>query len=294
MDFDWNDLRYFLSVLELGSTKRAAQALRVDQTTCARRVAALETSLGLELFDRNSGRYRPTPAALSLKANAEAASVSIRAFSEEAAKLRRAANQKIRLTAEETLAPRFIVPAVTRFAELHPEIHIELDLSRDYRDLERGEADMAVRPVAFDPPDPALIGRKLLDDPYGVYCSADYPDPPTCREEIGRHPIICLESTLPRIEAAGLGRNVRHVVNAMSGLAAMIRSGAGVGGLPKSVADLTTGLRLCFDVFPTSVWLFYPRRMRGVPGVKELGRVLAEQFEAGSRMSAQEHSKAAP
>ena len=52
---DWNDLRYFLAVARTGSTLAAGRALRVSQTTAARRVTALEESLGLVLFDR-----RPT------------------------------------------------------------------------------------------------------------------------------------------------------------------------------------------------------------------------------------------
>ena len=283
MTFVWDDLRYFVAVLEHGSTKRAAAALRVEQTTVARRIAALEGNLGLELFDRTSGRYRPTETALSLRPSADLVLGALRTFSAEAASRRRSTTHKIRLTAEDSLAERFIVPAVARFAETHPEIQVEIDLSREYRDLERGEADMAVRPLALDPPDPNLIGRKLIDDPYGVYCSDEYPCPPTSREDMRQHPIVCLESTLPRIEAAGLGANVRHVVNAMGGVAAMIRSGAGVGGLPKSVAEATPGLRLCFDLLPTSIWLFYPRRMRGAPGVKELGQVIARQFREAPR-----------
>ena len=38
---DWNDLKYFLSVADRGSTLRAARDMRVSQTTVARRIAAL-------------------------------------------------------------------------------------------------------------------------------------------------------------------------------------------------------------------------------------------------------------
>ena len=48
----WNDLRYFLAVAERGSPLSAGRAMRVSQTTVARRIAALEQALGLPLFDR--------------------------------------------------------------------------------------------------------------------------------------------------------------------------------------------------------------------------------------------------
>ena len=40
--FDWNDLRYFLAVAREGSTIGAASALKVNQSTVQRRLAALE------------------------------------------------------------------------------------------------------------------------------------------------------------------------------------------------------------------------------------------------------------
>ena len=50
--YDWGDLKYFLAVAKAGSTLAAARALNVNQTTVARRIAALESDLKLKLFDR--------------------------------------------------------------------------------------------------------------------------------------------------------------------------------------------------------------------------------------------------
>ena len=52
---DWNDLRYFLAVARDGSTLAAGRALRVSQTTVARRIAALEAGAWLSACSR-SGR----------------------------------------------------------------------------------------------------------------------------------------------------------------------------------------------------------------------------------------------
>lgn len=47
--FDWNDLKAFLAVAREGSTLGAARSLRVNQTTVARRIEALEAAVGLKL-----------------------------------------------------------------------------------------------------------------------------------------------------------------------------------------------------------------------------------------------------
>ena len=49
---DWNDIRAFIAVADTGSTLAAGRALRVSQTTAARRVAALEAA------PRSGGRTR--------------------------------------------------------------------------------------------------------------------------------------------------------------------------------------------------------------------------------------------
>lgn len=60
---DWNDLRYVLELARHRSLSAAARALKVNHATVARRIAALETALGLVLFERQAKGYRPTAAA---------------------------------------------------------------------------------------------------------------------------------------------------------------------------------------------------------------------------------------
>ena len=50
----------FLAIHRAGSLSAAAGPLGVTQPTCGRRLAALETSLGLRLFDRTPDGLRIT------------------------------------------------------------------------------------------------------------------------------------------------------------------------------------------------------------------------------------------
>ena len=49
---DWEDLKTFLAVAEMGTVRRAAEHLRVHHATVGRRIARLEQSTGSRLFDR--------------------------------------------------------------------------------------------------------------------------------------------------------------------------------------------------------------------------------------------------
>lgn len=73
-------LRYFLAVVDAGSTLKAAEAVLVAQPSLSRQLRRLEGELGLALFDHSGGRLRLTavghrfvPIARDLIARAEAA-----------------------------------------------------------------------------------------------------------------------------------------------------------------------------------------------------------------------------
>lgn len=68
----WDDLRAFLAVAQLGSLRRAADALGVTQPTVSRRLRDLEADLGLPLFERDRDGHRLTAAGAVLLPEARA------------------------------------------------------------------------------------------------------------------------------------------------------------------------------------------------------------------------------
>ena len=66
VSFDWNCARAFLATLEKGSLSAAAKALNLTQPTLSRQVAALESELGVTLFERLGKGLEPTKSGLEL------------------------------------------------------------------------------------------------------------------------------------------------------------------------------------------------------------------------------------
>jgi len=69
--YNWGDLRFFLATARKGSTLAAARDLSVNQTTIARRIAALEAALSVRLFDRHQDGYRLSEAGAAVFTQAE-------------------------------------------------------------------------------------------------------------------------------------------------------------------------------------------------------------------------------
>ena len=143
--FDWNDLKYFLAVAESGSTLAAAQALRVSQTTVARRIAALEAATGVTLFERRQAGYALTPVGEAMLASAAGVRDAALRFEEGAGARSRDAGGMVSITAMEIFAVTLLPPILRDLRAAHPGIHIHLDTSDEPRDLGAGQADIAIR-----------------------------------------------------------------------------------------------------------------------------------------------------
>src|SRR5438552_3716169 len=113
---DWNDLRYFLAVARGGSTLAAGRALRVSQTTVARRIAALEEALGVHVFEKRQAGYALTPAGQDLLERAEQVESAATAFSDAASAQSRDVSGTVKITTEEVYAITLLTPLLR---ELH-------------------------------------------------------------------------------------------------------------------------------------------------------------------------------
>jgi len=101
---NWDDLRIFLAVAELGSLRRAAEMLGVSQPTVGRRLRALEADLGQPLFDRDRDGHRPTPAAEALLPQARAVETAARRVESSARTLVGGLSETVRVAAGEWAA----------------------------------------------------------------------------------------------------------------------------------------------------------------------------------------------
>lgn len=287
---DWNDLRYFLAVARGGSTLSASRALRVSQTTVARRITALEQALTLNLFEKRSSGYVLTPAGADILAHAEAVEAAALGFDSAASASTRDTSGTVRLTAEEIFSVTLFAPLLRELHDLHPEIMIELDSGQALRDLGAGEADIALRSTVGDQA-AGLVGRRICTDDWTLYCSRDYAERrgvPKSIDELRNHALIGggggnlwrhYEAWLKQL---GLADQVAMHHASSTGLLSGVRSGFGIAVLPCVVADAEPDLIRCLAPRPGHgriLWLLTHERVRRAPRVRTVIDFLYERLK---------------
>lgn len=286
---DWNDLRYFVAVAREGSTLSASRALRVSQTTVARRIAALEQALGFPIFEKRQAGYALTPAGQDLLSRAEDVERSANRFVEAASGQARDLKGTVKLTTEDIYAQGLLAPILRELHDRHPEIVIELDTSQKVVDLGSGAADIALRSSSSEQP-AGLVGRRLCIDDWTLYCSRDYASrngAPTSLEELRHHPIVgggggnLWRHYEAWLKSLGLEEQVAMHHATSTGLLSAVRSGFGIAVLPCVVADGDPELLRCLDPRTEHgrvLWLLTHERVRHAPRVRAVIDFLYERL----------------
>ncbi|WP_085577443.1 MULTISPECIES: LysR family transcriptional regulator [unclassified Pseudomonas] len=248
---NWDDAKVFLAVCRESTLRGAARVLGVDQATVGRRVTALEQSLGAKLFLRTSDGY-------ALTTVGEAALLSVEKMEHSALELERRIqgmderlSGNVRVSTTDSLAIDFLIPAIARLHELHPDVRVQLDASTQFSSLAKREADIAVRNAR--PDDPDLIARRIAHWPVGLFASQAYvdargvPSPGTAFEG---HDLVVYqpyvkagkEVTLAS-EPVGRGRIVAGLSSSLL-VRRSIAAGIGVGEIPVYMGERDGLVRL--------------------------------------------------
>jgi len=291
---DWNDLRYFVSVAEQGSTLKAGRALHVSQTTVARRIAALEEAIGLSLFERRAAGYALTPDGEDLLRHARQVSAAAEQFAQAAGSRTRDLSGTVRLTTQDIFMV-LLSPMLRDLHQRHPDILIEFDEGQQMRDLGAGEADIALRSVA-DLQGGGIVGRRLCNDDWTLYCSREYADAngvPSTREELKKHAFIggggggLWKAYSAWLDDLGLQEQVIMHHGSATGMLSAIRSGLGIAVLPTILADAQPDLVRCIPPkthHKRSLWLLTHERVRHTPRVRAVIDFLYERLSNHVRM----------
>jgi DNA-binding transcriptional LysR family regulator len=238
---DWDDIRICLAVERARTFAQAGALLGLNATTVARRLSALEESLGAKLFERRPEGCVATELCARLLARGERMEAEMLALSRDLAGGDQRLEGKVRITATEMMATRFIAPHLGRFRARCPELELELVCTSERLDLARREADISLRLAR--PEEDQLVIKRLAAVDLGLYAARGYVEEHGQPESFAGHHAVFfadvrsfarenawLEQTLQGARVALRSDSVSSVYGACVG-------GAGIALLPRIVAD---------------------------------------------------------
>jgi DNA-binding transcriptional LysR family regulator len=268
---DWTLWRSFAAVVADGSLSAAARRLGLSQPTLGRHVEALETDLGVALFDRTLQGLKPTEAALRLyepvreaeKALAEAAMVAEGSATELAG--------TVRITSS-TVTSNYILPPILRDIRTEfPSIAVELVPSESVENLLLREADIAVR--MFRPTQLELIARKLGEIPIVACAHESYllaRGTPQGVNDLVSHDLIGFDrSEVILTVAKAMGFDLKRSnftvrTDSQTAMWELMRAGLGIGFAQLGMVREAPGMRRLLPGFfapPLEVWLTTHREL---------------------------------
>lgn len=281
---DWDKLRIFQAAAEAGSFTHAGETLGLSQSAVSRQVSALEGDLGAPLFHRHARGLILTEQGETLLKAVHDVSMKLEAVRSRLIDSRDKPSGDLRVTTTLALGANWLSSRLGEFADLFPEVKLQLLLSDDELDLGMREADVALR--LREPMQPDLIRRRLFTVHFHAYASAEYlkkAGQPRTIEDLDQHRLVAFGAPtathllydLNSLLVVGREpRNPRTPHLSINNLAAIIRAvehGVGIAVLPDYCVAPNSGLvRLLpqADMPEMDCFLVYAEEMKNVARVQ--------------------------
>lgn len=157
---DIEDLAAFAVLIEAGSFTEAAARLGCSKGRLSRQISRLERSYSVLLLHRTTRSLSLTSAGAALLPQARELVAHAQRARSIVASIRDEIAGEVRITVPVSLGETLCNGLLTDFADLYPQVGIELELDNATRDLRRERFDLAIRGRVDT--DERLVARPLL------------------------------------------------------------------------------------------------------------------------------------
>lgn len=276
-DLDWDQLRIFLAVARAGQFLGASRRLALDQATVTRRIRALESSLGVRLFDRQTTGSVLTEAGRDVLAHAERVETEVLHLASMRAKSGDSVEGKVRIGAPDGFGTLFLASRLVPLVDRHAGLDLELvPLPRSFS-LSKREVDLAV--TVERPAVGRITVRKLTDYSLSLYAGSGYlasAPPLRTRQDLALHrhvtyvPDLLFAPTLDVRAELGLEAARTFQCASVLGQIAAVESGMGLGLLHDYAASASPGLALVLPKlrFVRTYWIVTHADVARAPSVR--------------------------
>ncbi|MDY6890800.1 MAG: LysR family transcriptional regulator [Pseudomonadota bacterium] len=142
---NYQDLYYFIKVVEKGSLVAAARYLDIPTSTLSRRLQAFEQDLGYKLVHRSSKKFGLTESGQRFYNSLSNVVSELERRSEDVNSELSSMSGDIKITAPLSVGHHYVKTWVFEFMEINPRISVEMFLSNENVDLVKNSIDIAFR-----------------------------------------------------------------------------------------------------------------------------------------------------
>lgn len=288
-----NDMMVFLAVVESGSFTAAAQRLAMPKANVSRKIAKLESTLGITLLERTTRSQKLTEAGKQYIAHCKRIYEEAALANAVIDKARNTVSGEIKIGASVSIGQEILKPKVTEFLSQYPELSLQLNLTNQRVDLVEGGFDMLVRIGKLE--DSNLIAKKLGCATRGLYASPKYLNALATKPEIKSLDTLNWLVMSSSISVSGItllnkrqtqeiSFSPKLVVDDFSVIKQACIDGLGITALPNYMCqdDVNSG-RLVkvlpnWQLTPSDMYAIYPRNRINLPKIKILLQFLESVF----------------
>ncbi len=166
------NIQVFIRIVEAGGIGKAAEQMGLAKSAVSRRLAELESKLGVQLLQRTTRRLNLTEAG--------------KLYYERAIKLLESVDEMndlgeieggeidgvLRLSVPMSFGLSHLSPALEEFASLHPKLHLQIDFSDRQVDMIAEGLDLALRISELE--DSSMQARKIVPIKFALLASPEY------------------------------------------------------------------------------------------------------------------------
>jgi DNA-binding transcriptional LysR family regulator len=150
----------FVRAAELGSLRKAAVDQGISPQAASHAVMQLEKELGVRLFHRTTRKLSLTEEGQGLLDSVKPALAVLSSALDDARRSKAEIAGPLRVSAPRAIGHLVLWPYFLEFAELHPDVQLDVQLDDHFTDLINDRADVGFR--GGSPPSGGTIARRLL------------------------------------------------------------------------------------------------------------------------------------
>lgn len=293
-----SQLAVFVLAAETGSLSEAGRRIGLSPTLAGRRLAALETELGVRLMHRTTRSVRPTPDGEAFLPHAQ---TIVEAEAQARASLspaRAAVGGLLRVTAPAEFGRQFAAPLVAELLAAHPRLKVDLILTDSVVDIVSAGIDVAVRIARLK--DSSLIARRLAGNRIALCASPAYlarAGTPRTVADLAAHECLVLNGANVWVFGEGAGERRARVsgrlsANSLEAVREACAAGLGLALLSawKVAPELARGalVEVALEDAPPpqelGVWAVYPSARLVPPKLRAFIAALEARLRADPRL----------